>query len=54
VKSSVLDALKNGFKVSLLTDAIKGVNIKPNDSQEAIKEMLASGAQEVTLDKLKL
>ena len=29
VKWSVLDALKFGFKVTLLTDAIKGVDLKP-------------------------
>jgi len=52
VKSSVLDALKFGFKVNLLTDAIKGVNIKPKDSEDAIKEMTARGAKEMSLDKL--
>lgn len=45
VKFSVLDALKSGFKVKLLTDAIRGVNIKPKDSEHAIKEMLSKGAK---------
>jgi len=45
VKSSVLDALKVGFKVKLLIDAIKGVNIKPEDSEEAIEEMVRAGAE---------
>lgn len=44
VKYSVLDALKNGFKVKLLADAIQGVNLKPADSREAINEMAAKGA----------
>ncbi len=52
VKSSVLDALKNGFKVYLLFDAIKGVNLKPDDSKEAINEMTASGAKKITFEKL--
>ena len=45
VKSSVLDALKFGFKVKLLINAIKGVNIKPEDSEEAIEEMVRAGAE---------
>jgi nicotinamidase/pyrazinamidase len=52
VKSSVLDALKFGFKVKLLIDAIKGVNIKPKDSEDAIEEMISRGAEEMSLDKL--
>jgi len=45
VKSSVLDALKLGFKVKLLIDACRGVDINPTDSQQAIKEMISSGAR---------
>jgi len=52
VKSSVLDALKFGFKVKLLIDAIKGVNIKPKDSEDAIEEMISRGAEEMSLEKL--
>ena len=52
VKSSVLDALKFGFKVKLLIDAIKGVNIKPEDSEEAIQEMIRGGAEKMTLKEL--
>ena len=47
VKSSVLDALKFAFKVKLLTDAIKGVNIKPGDSEDAINEMERYGAKKI-------
>lgn len=49
VKSSAIDALKNGLKVKLLVDAIKGVNLKPNDSREAIEEMVKNGAKKVSL-----
>ncbi|MDP8234172.1 MAG: bifunctional nicotinamidase/pyrazinamidase [Candidatus Saelkia tenebricola] len=52
VKQSVLDAVKYGFKVNLLIDAIKGVNISPNDSKVAIKEMLNSGVSAITLDEM--
>ncbi len=49
VKSTVLDALKYGFKVNLLIDAIKGVNLNPEDSTKAIEAMVKSGAQKMTL-----
>jgi len=52
VKHSVLDALKSGFKVYVLMDAVKGVNINPDDSENAIKEMLDSGASKITLDEM--
>jgi len=49
VKFSVIDALKQGFKVKLLGDAIKGVNLKPQDSGNAIKKMVEKGAKKITL-----
>lgn len=49
VKSSVLDALKNGFKVKLLMDAIKGVDLKAGDSERAIKEMVKQGAKKINI-----
>ena len=52
VKTTVLDALKSGFKVKLLIDGIKGVNVKPKDSEEAIQEMVSRGAEKMTLEKL--
>jgi nicotinamidase/pyrazinamidase len=53
VKSSVFDALKEGFKVKLLTDAVKGVNIKPDDSKKAIRQMIRAGAKRLTLPRFK-
>jgi len=52
VKCSVLDALKFGFKVKLLTDAIKGVDVKKGDSEAALAEMASLGAKKVTLEKV--
>ncbi len=49
VKWTAIDALKNGFKVKLLIDAIKGVNLKPFDSENAIKEMAGMGAARLAL-----
>ncbi len=52
VKETVLDALSEGFKVYLLTDASKGVEVKPGDSRRAIDEMKARGALELKLGDL--
>lgn len=49
VKASVLDGLKKGFRVKLLIDAIKGVNINPRDSERAVEEMVNNGAEKITL-----
>jgi len=52
VKATVLEGLKLGFKVYYLDDASKGVNVNPNDSELAVKEMLSQGAKRVTLTDL--
>jgi len=54
VRATVLDGLKQGFKVTVLMDAIKGVDIKPGDSANAIKEMEKTGADTTTIKDLKL
>jgi len=48
VKFTVLDGLKEGFKVTLLEDAIRGVNLRPDDSDRAIDEMVRAGADRAT------
>jgi nicotinamidase/pyrazinamidase len=45
VKHSVLDALKAGLDVTVLEDAIAGVDLKPGDSARAIAEMRNAGAR---------
>ena len=52
VKFSAKDALKNGFKVRLLLDAIKGVDLKSGDSESAIKELTRLGAKMAKAGKL--
>jgi nicotinamidase/pyrazinamidase len=52
VKYSVLDALREGLKVFILTDAIAGVNRQPEDSSIALEEMVSSGAKETTSEDL--
>lgn len=53
VKYSALDALKYGYEVHILLDATKGVNLKPQDSENAVREMVAAGAQTMTLADMK-
>lgn len=45
VRHTVLDGLKEGFKVVLLEDAIRGVDVQPGDSERAIAEMIQAGAE---------
>ncbi|OGX07618.1 MAG: nicotinamidase [Omnitrophica WOR_2 bacterium GWA2_47_8] len=52
VKASVLDAIKNGFQTFLLLDAVKGVNMHPQDSRKAIDEMNKKGAKNITITDL--
>lgn len=54
VRASVLDALKHGYEVIVLTDAIRGVNLQPDDSERALQEMQLAGARLMsTSDALK-
>ena len=54
VKYSAIDALKVGFNVKLLIDAIKGVDVNPGDSKQAIKEMIDYGTKEMSLANIKV
>ena len=45
VKNTVLDALKHGFKVEALEDAMRAVELQPGDGDRAIDEMRAAGAE---------
>jgi hypothetical protein len=49
VKNTVLDGIKLGFKTVLLLDASRGINAKPDDVEKAIDEMVAKGAEKLTL-----
>ncbi len=44
VKESVLGALRAGFEVVVLEDAIAGVDVSSGDSLRAMEEMKAAGA----------
>jgi nicotinamidase/pyrazinamidase len=52
VRASVLDALRQGFEVVLLQDAIAAVDLEPGDGARAIDEMQGAGARLSTLQEL--
>ena len=45
VKFTVIDALEQGFSVTLVRDGTRGVDMQPGDTQAAIDAMQAAGAQ---------
>lgn len=45
VKNTVIDALKNGFRVKALQDAMRPVELQPGDGDRAIDEMRQAGAE---------
>ena len=45
VKHTVLGALREGFKVKALADAMRSVNVSPADGGKALEEMSAAGAE---------
>lgn len=52
VLCTTLEALRNGFKVTVLADAVAGVDIVPGESSCAIEDMVNAGAQLATVDGL--
>jgi nicotinamidase/pyrazinamidase len=53
VKYSVLDASKLNYEIYVVEDGCRGVNLKPNDSQEALKE-IAKYAKIIRSDQIHL
>lgn len=47
VKATALDALRLGYKTSVIKDACRAVNINPDDGEKAFKEMYDRGTQTV-------
>jgi nicotinamidase/pyrazinamidase len=45
VKNTVLDGLKEGFRVKALADAMRAVEVQPGDGERAIAEMRDAGAE---------
>ncbi len=45
VKNTVLDALREGFKVKAIKNAMRPVELEPGDGERAIEEMREAGAE---------
>jgi nicotinamidase/pyrazinamidase len=52
VKSTVLDALKNHFKVFVIKDAVEGIYQHKGDVENAFEEMKNAGAELITSTEL--
>ena len=48
VKNTVLDARREGFDVTVVEDAVRGVDVEPGDSEHALEEMERAGAHLAT------
>jgi nicotinamidase/pyrazinamidase len=44
VQQTVLDGLQKGFAVTVVEDAVRGVDVKPGDARRALEEMARAGA----------
>jgi nicotinamidase/pyrazinamidase len=53
VLNTVLDALDYHYQVLLLTDAIRAINVRRQDGEIAINEMIQKGAIPITLDMIR-
>ena len=52
VRQSSLDALAAGYRVTVLLDAVKGVDLAPGDSERALQEIVAAGAECAVIDEI--
>jgi nicotinamidase/pyrazinamidase len=52
VKNTVLDAVKHGFKVRAVENAMRAVDLRPGDGERATEEMRAAGAEIVSTTAL--
>jgi len=53
VRSTALDAHQAGFEVTVLSDAIAGVDVSAGDSQRALEELGKAGVKFCTVDELR-
>ena len=50
VLETVLDGIKYGYGVYAVTDAMKAVNVNPDDGDKALQKMEQNGAHLLTSD----
>jgi nicotinamidase/pyrazinamidase len=52
VKNTVLDARREGLDVTVVEDAVRGIDVEPGDSDRALAEMRRAGAAFTTAEEL--
>jgi nicotinamidase/pyrazinamidase len=52
VRASTIDACELGFDTTVITDAIRAVNVDPGDGERALEEMKEAGARVATSDQV--
>jgi nicotinamidase/pyrazinamidase len=52
VRASAIDACNEGFDVTVVADAVRGVEVHPGDSERALREMREAGARIVSSDQV--
>jgi nicotinamidase/pyrazinamidase len=52
VRASAIDACREGFDVTLVSDAVRAVDVEPGDGERAIEDMKAAGAKVATSDEI--
>ncbi len=52
VMNTVVDGVARGFETYVITDCVRGVNVKPTDSATAMRTMVSRGARQMTSDRL--
>jgi nicotinamidase/pyrazinamidase len=52
VKFTALDAVAQGFRVNLITDACRGIDLPPGNIAAALAEMQAAGVRLVSSQDL--
>jgi nicotinamidase/pyrazinamidase len=45
VKETAADALREGFRVAIDRQGIRGIDVEPGDSERALDELRAAGAE---------
>jgi nicotinamidase/pyrazinamidase len=52
VRASAIDAAKEGFDTTVVEDAIRAVNVEPDDGERALADMREAGAKIATSDEV--
>jgi nicotinamidase/pyrazinamidase len=52
VRASAIDACREGFDTTVVTDAVRAVEVNPGDGERALEEMKAAGAKLTTSREL--